>query len=147
MHVLLNCSVPSLFLDHLLSALHCRAGVAASAGRGKPVPRAHVDYTLTSGPGRLKELLPEEAESLQKTPYAVIQVQCHGLTLKQFQLNQYKHCCVCSTTCIACQGKVDHDMKLKRMQAACAALTQTTAITSASLPRQLRFISLYAIVK
>ncbi len=63
--------------------LHCRAGVTASAGRGKPVPRAHVDYTLTSGPGRLKELLPEEAESLKKTPYAVIQVQWHGLSLKE----------------------------------------------------------------
>lgn len=63
--------------------------MAASAGRGKPVPRAHVDYTLTSGPGRLKELLPEEAETLQKTPYAVIQVQWHGLSLTESKTNQY----------------------------------------------------------
>lgn len=39
------------------------------------MPQAHVDYTLNSGPGRLREVLPEEAESLQNTPYAVIQVQ------------------------------------------------------------------------
>ncbi|KAK9859835.1 hypothetical protein WJX84_000544 [Apatococcus fuscideae] len=43
------------------------------APRGKPVVRAHVDYTEKSGANRLKELLPEEAERLQKTPYAVIQ--------------------------------------------------------------------------
>ncbi len=48
--------------------------LGAPPGRGKPVQSAHVDYTLQSGPGRLKELLPEEAESLQKHPYAVIQV-------------------------------------------------------------------------
>jgi len=35
---------------------------------------AHVDYTPKSGPSRLKDLLPEEAETLQQTPYAVIQV-------------------------------------------------------------------------
>lgn len=78
-----------MYFDHLLFALHCRSGVAASAGRGKPVPRAHVDYTLTSGPSRLKELLPEEAESLQKTPYAVIQVQWHGPSLTGSPLSQY----------------------------------------------------------
>ena len=78
-----------MYFDHLLFALHCRAGVAASAGRGKPVPQAHVDYTLTSGPGRLKELLPEEAETLQMTPYAVIQVQWHGPSLVDPQPNLY----------------------------------------------------------
>ena len=36
--------------------------------------RVHVDYTLKSGPGRLHEVLPEEAAELQKTPFAVIQV-------------------------------------------------------------------------
>ena len=42
--------------------------------QGKPVMGAHVDYTPKSGPSRLWDLLPEEAESLQKTPYAVVQV-------------------------------------------------------------------------
>ena len=41
----------------------------------KPGRRAHVDYTLNSGPHRLTELLPaSEAEALQKHPYAIIQV-------------------------------------------------------------------------
>lgn len=44
------------------------------APRGQPVVRAHVDYTLKSGKERLHVLLPDEAEKLQKTPYAVIQV-------------------------------------------------------------------------
>lgn len=40
----------------------------------KPGMRAHVDYTLSSGPNRLKELLPKsEAEALQQHPYAIIQ--------------------------------------------------------------------------
>ena len=42
--------------------------------QGKPVMSAHVDYTPKSGPSRLWDLLPEEAKSLQKTPYAVVQV-------------------------------------------------------------------------
>ena len=46
----------------------------APVPRGKPVMGAHVDYTPKSGPSRLWDLLPEEAESLQKTPYAVVQV-------------------------------------------------------------------------
>lgn len=33
-----------------------------------------MDYTLRSGPGRLHEVLPEEAAELEKTPFAVIQV-------------------------------------------------------------------------
>ena len=40
----------------------------------KPVVRAHVDYTEASDANRLKEVLPEEAERLRKTPYTVIQV-------------------------------------------------------------------------
>lgn len=79
----IQCIYPVFSLHFTPFFVCCRAGMAASAGRGKPVPRAHVDYTLPSGPGRLKELLPEEAESLQKTPYAVIQVQSHGLSVKE----------------------------------------------------------------
>ena len=42
--------------------------------RGQPVSRVHVDYTTRSGVERLHTLLPDEAEKLQKTPFAVIQV-------------------------------------------------------------------------
>ncbi len=34
----------------------------------------HVDYTVKSGPERLQAVLPDEAERLMKTPFAVIQV-------------------------------------------------------------------------
>ena len=40
----------------------------------KPVPLVHVDYTTTSGPQRLDALLPEEADKLKETPFAVVQV-------------------------------------------------------------------------
>lgn len=44
-------------------------------GVAKPTQRAHVDYTLDSGPNRLKAFVSlEEAERLQKTPYAIVQV-------------------------------------------------------------------------
>lgn len=45
--------------------------------RGQPVARVHVDYTTRSGVERLHMLLPDEAEKLQQTPFAVIQV-CQG---------------------------------------------------------------------
>lgn len=35
---------------------------------------AHVDYTAESGVDRLDALLPEEADKLRKTPFAVVQV-------------------------------------------------------------------------
>ncbi|KAK9811501.1 hypothetical protein WJX72_004881 [[Myrmecia] bisecta] len=41
---------------------------------GQPVPQVHVDYTTKSGPERLRAVLPEDAERLSKTPFAVIQV-------------------------------------------------------------------------
>ncbi len=34
----------------------------------------HVDYTAKGGPLRLESLLPEEADRLKQTPFAVIQV-------------------------------------------------------------------------
>ena len=40
----------------------------------KPVPLVHVDYTTTSGVQRLDALLPEEADRLRETPFAVVQV-------------------------------------------------------------------------
>lgn len=42
--------------------------------KGEPVSRVHVDYTVKSGPERLQAVLPDEAERLMKTPFAVIQV-------------------------------------------------------------------------
>ena len=47
----------------------------------QPVSRVHVDYTVKSGPERLQAVLPDEAERLMKTPFAVIQVTTshHGL--------------------------------------------------------------------
>ncbi|KAK9807623.1 hypothetical protein WJX72_004557 [[Myrmecia] bisecta] len=45
-----------------------------SSMRGMPVARVHVDYTVKSGPERLQALLPDEADQLTKTPFAVIQV-------------------------------------------------------------------------
>ena len=34
----------------------------------------HVDYTTKGGPNRLQHVLPEEAEKLSRTPYAIVQV-------------------------------------------------------------------------
>ena len=51
-------------------------------GLNKPVQCAHVDYTVNSRPIRLRDLLPQEAEALQKKAYAVIQASamqtCHA---------------------------------------------------------------------
>ena len=38
------------------------------------MPLVHVNYTTTSGPQRLDALLPEEADKLKETPFAVVQV-------------------------------------------------------------------------
>jgi hypothetical protein len=40
----------------------------------QPVPRVHVDYTVKSGPQRLRDVLPEEAPELLKKRFAVINV-------------------------------------------------------------------------
>ena len=41
----------------------------------------HVDYTAKGGPNRLRMVLPEEADKLSKTPYAIVQVRCFGLAI------------------------------------------------------------------
>lgn len=46
---------------------------------GQPVSRVHVDYTVKSGPERLQAVLPDEADKLMKTPFAVIQVGAQHL--------------------------------------------------------------------
>ncbi len=43
----------------------------------------HVDYTVKSGPERLQAVLPDEAERLMKTPFAVIQVSLSCNKLRQ----------------------------------------------------------------
>ncbi|KAK9842655.1 hypothetical protein WJX74_000199 [Apatococcus lobatus] len=44
-----------------------------SGFKAQPASHAHVDYTIKSGIERLKAVLPEEAEKLSQTPFAVIQ--------------------------------------------------------------------------
>ena len=39
-----------------------------------PASRVHTDYTAHGGVARLKALLPDEAEQLMKTPFAIYQV-------------------------------------------------------------------------
>jgi hypothetical protein len=39
-----------------------------------PVPRVHIDYTLKSGPQRVRDLLPDEASSLLRRRFSVINV-------------------------------------------------------------------------
>ena len=53
-------------------------------GVAKPTQRAHVDYTLHSCPNRLKAFVSaEEAERLQKTPYAIVQVSNATMSVLQ----------------------------------------------------------------
>lgn len=44
------------------------------AGARGPVLRVHNDYTATSGPQRLRDLLPDEADALAKRRYAIVNV-------------------------------------------------------------------------
>jgi hypothetical protein len=38
------------------------------------VPRVHIDYTLKSGPQRVRDLLPDEAETLLRRRFSVVNV-------------------------------------------------------------------------
>jgi hypothetical protein len=56
---------------------HTIRSAAPDAGRAnvrEPVKRVHNDYTAKSGPQRVRDLLPDEAESLLKRRFAVINV-------------------------------------------------------------------------
>lgn len=44
--------------------------------RRTPASRVHTDYTTEGGVARLKALLPDEAETLMRTPFAIYQVRC-----------------------------------------------------------------------
>ena len=64
-------------------SFHCRSVESdqkSPDAKGQPVSRVHVDYTVKSGPERLQAVLPNEAERLMKTPFAVIQACCSCTT-------------------------------------------------------------------
>jgi hypothetical protein len=65
-------AVKVLVFDH-----NVRCGPMAKAGESGvqgPVKVAHNDYTVKSGPQRVRDLLPEEADALLKNRFAVINV-------------------------------------------------------------------------
>ncbi len=65
-------AVRVLIFDHTI-----RSAPLAGAGRKgvrEPVKRVHNDYTVKSGPQRVRDLLPDEAEDLLKRRFAVINV-------------------------------------------------------------------------
>jgi hypothetical protein len=49
-------------------------GSVESAGRRQPVTRVHVDHTATSGPRRVRDLLPDEAEELLRGRVQIVNV-------------------------------------------------------------------------
>ena len=49
-------------------------GEGARKGVQEPVKVAHNDYTVKSGPQRVRDLLPDEADELLKNRFAVINV-------------------------------------------------------------------------
>ncbi|KAK9805395.1 hypothetical protein WJX73_010916 [Symbiochloris irregularis] len=48
-------------------------GQGDSAKKRSPVPHIHVDYTSESGESRLHLEMPDEADTLKKTPFAIVQ--------------------------------------------------------------------------
>ncbi len=58
--------------------LYCRADAESPGGSleapNTPVSRVHTDYTTRGGISRLKALLPDEADRLSSTPFAIYQV-------------------------------------------------------------------------
>lgn len=56
--------------DHTVR--HAPTALDKKAGAREPVKRAHNDYTVKSGPQRLRDLLGAEAEALLKTRFAIV---------------------------------------------------------------------------
>jgi len=56
--------------DH--NVRHAPSAVARKNGEKEPVKRAHNDYTVTSGPQRVRDLFGDEAEALLKRRFAII---------------------------------------------------------------------------
>ena len=61
-----------LVFDHTIRS----APLAGTGRKGirEPVKRVHNDYTVTSGPQRVRDLLPDEAEDLLKHRFAIVNV-------------------------------------------------------------------------
>jgi len=60
--------------DHTIRRRIAGVSDRASGFPRQPVPRVHVDYTVKSGPQRLRDVLPDEASELLKKRFAVINV-------------------------------------------------------------------------
>ena len=69
----LTAPVRACWRPEALSVMCRDSEQALKSSKRGPVPRVHVDYTLQSGPERLTAVLPDEADRLSKTPFAVIQ--------------------------------------------------------------------------
>ena len=98
--------------------LFCRAPEESKTADGKPslqqspklntpVLRAHVDYSASSGPRRLKDVMKDEAEQLGKTPFGILQVRIQPhLTRTCSTSFAFKHCDCFYSCCsyrLACQ--------------------------------------------
>ena len=81
----------------------CRAGddMLKNPSSRAPATRVHVDYTHLSGPERLNAFLPDEAETLRKTPFAVLQVSLSRTCWTSGKAGR-SHCCICMlvSTCL-----------------------------------------------
>lgn len=66
---------------------HCWFGPSAEADR---CPNSLQDYTAAGGLRRLHMLLPDEAEKLQRTPFAIVQVRPPSLPAAALRHNRSK---------------------------------------------------------
>ena len=57
-----------------------------------PVLRAHVDFSAKSGPRRLKDIMKDEAETLSKTPYGILQVRYRVHFQRNLPLDTFYSC-------------------------------------------------------
>ena len=60
--------------DHTVRRRVAGPGDGIDRPRREPVPRAHNDYTTKSGPQRVRDLLPDEAERLLRRRFSIINV-------------------------------------------------------------------------
>jgi hypothetical protein len=63
-----------VLFDHTVRRRLDDAAELAGRQRREPVPRVHNDYTVKSGPQRVRDLLPDEAEGLLRRRFSVINV-------------------------------------------------------------------------
>jgi hypothetical protein len=60
--------------DHTVRRRYASESVDPNFVRREPVPRAHVDYTLKSGPQRVRDLMGDESDDLLRRRFSVINV-------------------------------------------------------------------------